>query len=135
MPIDLSARIAFLKKIHLFFGLKDEDFNLLAEELDETSVPKNGVIFEQDSKPDGFYLIYNGTVRITRKVERKEIQLALLVKNDYFGEMALVAKRRRSATATAVNDTTLFVLSRADFDKLYKDAPNIKSNLGHAVTF
>ena len=133
MPIDLSARIAFLKKIHLFFGLKDEDFNLLAEELDEMSVPKNGVIFEQDSKPDGFYLIYNGTVRITRKVERKEIQLALLVKNDYFGEMALVAKRRRSATATAVNDTTLFVLSRADFDKLYKDAPNIKSNLEVAV--
>jgi hypothetical protein len=87
------------------------------------------MIFEQDSKPDGFYLIYGGSVRIARTVERKETQLALLVKNDYFGEMALVANRRRSATATALADTTLLMLPRSDFDKLYKRAPHIKTNL------
>lgn len=131
--IDIPARIAFLKKIHLFYGLNDEDFAALAEELDEVSVPKGAVIFEQDSKPDGFYLIYGGNVRIARAVERKEIQLALLVRNDYFGEMALVANRRRSATATAVADSTLLMLPRSDFDKLYKRAPYIKTNLEIAV--
>ena len=54
MPIDIPARIAFLKKIHLFYGLEDEDFAVLAEGLDEVSVPKGAVIFEQESKPDGF---------------------------------------------------------------------------------
>jgi hypothetical protein len=131
--IDIPAKIAFLKKIHLFYGLNDEDFAALAEELDEVSVPKGAVIFEQDSKPDGFYLIYGGNVRIARAVERKEIQLALLVRNDYFGEMALVANRRRSATATALADSTLLMLPRADFDKLYKRAPHIKTNLEIAV--
>ena len=127
--IDIPARIAFLKKIHLFYGLNDEDFAALAEELDEVPIPKGAMIFEQDSKPDGFYLIYGGSVRIARAVERKETQLALLVKNDYFGEMALVANRRRSATATALADTTLLMLPRTDFDKLYKRAPHIKTNL------
>jgi len=127
--IDIPARIAFLKKIHLFYGLNDEDFAALAEELDEVPIPKGALIFEQDSKPDGFYLIYGGSVRIARAVERKETQLALLVKNDYFGEMALVANRRRSATATALTDTTLLMLPRSDFDKLYKRAPHIKTNL------
>ena len=133
MPIEIPARIAFLKKIHLFYGLEDEDFALLAEELDEVAVPKGAVIFEQDSKPDGFYLIYEGNVRITRVQERKEIQLALLVKNDYFGEMALVANRRRSATARATSDSTLLMLPRSDFDKLYKRAPHINTNLEIAV--
>jgi hypothetical protein len=133
VPIDTPARIAFLKKIHLFHGLEDADFAVLAEELDELAVAKGGVVFAQDSKADGFYLIYNGSVKIVRKHEKKEAQLALLVKNDYFGEMALVANRRRSATVTALTDTTLLVLSRADFDKLYKRAPHIKSNLEIAV--
>ena len=133
MAIDIPARIAFLKKIHLFYGLEDEDFTVLAEELDEMSVPKSAVIFEQESKPDGFYLIYDGKVRITRVQDRKERQLALLVKNDYFGEMALVANRRRSATATALADSTLLILSRKDFDNLYKRAPHIKTNLEIAV--
>jgi len=78
-------------------------------------------------------LIYNGNVRITRKQDKKEIQLALLVKNDYFGEMALVANRRRSATVVALADTTLLVLSRANFEKLYQRSSHIKNNLSIAI--
>ena len=133
MPIETAARIAFLQKIHLFHGLDDAEFEAVANELDELPVPKGGLVFEQDGKADSFYLIYGGSVRITRKQEKKEIQLALLVKNDYFGEMALVANRRRSATVTALADSTLLVLSRADFEKLYKRAPQIKNNLEIAV--
>ena len=133
MTIETSARIAFLRKIHLFHGLDDGEFATLADVLNEQAVPQGAVIFAQDSKAEGFYLIYAGSVRITRKQEKKEIQLALLIKNDYFGEMALVANRRRSATVTALTDTTLLVLSRADFEKLYKRAPHIRVDLEIAV--
>lgn len=133
MTIDTPARVAFLKKIHLFYGLKEDEFTVLADELVEIQIAKGGVIFAQESKPDGFYLIYNGTVRIIRRHDRREVQLALLVKNDYFGEMALVANRRRSATATASSDATLLMLPRAAFEKLYKRAPHISSNLEIAV--
>ncbi len=133
MAIEIPARIAFLKKIHLFHGLEEAEFAMLADELHERTFAKGGVVFAQDSKADGFYLIYGGSVRIIRKQDKKEIQLALLVKNDYFGEMALVANRKRSATVTALTDTTLLELSRADFEKLYKVAPHIKNNLLIAV--
>ncbi|MEP7136949.1 MAG: cyclic nucleotide-binding domain-containing protein [Chloroflexota bacterium] len=133
MAIETSARIAFLKKIHLFHGLDDAEFVMLAEELHERTFAKGDVVFTQDGKADGFYLIYGGSVRIIRKQDKKETQLALLVKNDYFGEMALVANRKRSATVTALTDTTLLELSRADFDNLYKIAPHIKNNLSIAV--
>lgn len=133
MAIDLPAKIAFLKKIHLFHGLEEDELAAIAEELDEVAVPKDGVVFKQDTKADSFYLIYAGSVRIVRRQNKKEIQLARLVKEDYFGEMALVEKRRRSATVTALADTVLLVLSRQDFEKLYKQKPHLRSNLSIAI--
>jgi Cyclic nucleotide-binding domain len=133
VPIELPARIAFLKKIHLFHGLEEDELAAIAEELDEVSVPKDGVVFQQESKADSFYLIYGGSVRIVRRQRGKEFQLARLVREDYFGEMALIAKRRRSATVTALTDTSLLVLSRNDFENLYKQKPQLKLNLEVAI--
>ena len=133
MAIEIPARVAFLKKIHLFHGLEDDALEVIANELVEMQVPKGGVVFPQGVKADSFYLIYGGSVRIVRKQNNKEFQLAVLVKNDYFGEMALVEKRLRSGTVTALADTSLLVLSRKDFDKLYKSNPQLKVNLEIAI--
>ncbi|MCI0550685.1 MAG: cyclic nucleotide-binding domain-containing protein [Anaerolineae bacterium] len=133
MAIETSARIAFLKKIHLFYGLEEDDYERIANELEEIQIPKGGVVFEQGAKADSFYLIYGGSVRIVRKQNNKEFQLAILVKNDYFGEMALVEHRLRSGTVTALTDTLLLVLSRKDFEDLYKSDPQLKINLEIAI--
>ena len=133
MPIELPARIVFLKKIHLFHGLEEDELAAIASELDEVSFPNGAVIFEQGGKADSFYLIYGGTVRIARKHNKKEFQLARLVREDYFGEMALLARRGRSATATAEADTSLLVLSRADFEKIFKQNPDLKLNMQVAI--
>lgn len=133
MAIEIPARVDFLKKIHLFYGLEDDDYERIASELDEMQVAKGGVVFEQGVKADSFYLIYGGSVRIIRKQNNKEFQLAILVKNDYFGEMALVEHRPRSGTVTALTDTSLLVLSRKDFEKLYKSDPQLKINLEIAI--
>jgi len=133
VPIEIPEKVAFLKKIHLFHGLEDNELTLIAQEMEEASYPAGSVIFEQGKKAENFYLIYEGSVRIIRKQEGKEIQLARLVKNDYFGEMGVIAKRRRSATATAVTDTALLVLSREDFEKLYKSTPQLRLNFELAI--
>lgn len=133
MPIDLPAKIAFLKKIHLFHGLGEDELAAIAVELEEVQYPEGAVIFPQGGKADSFYLIYGGSVRIVRTQNKKEYQLAQLVKEDYFGEMALIANRPRSATATALADTSLLVLSRADFEKLFKKHPQAGLNMAVAI--
>jgi len=133
VPIETSARIAFLKKIHLFHGLEDDEVAAIAQELEEVQYPKDAVIFQQDGKADSFYLIYGGSVRIVRTQNKKEFQLAILVREDYFGEMALIARRPRSATVKALADTSLLVLSRADFEKLFKKNPQLGLNMAVAI--
>lgn len=131
--IEIPARIAFLKRIHLFYGLDDAELAALAEQLDEVPKEAGSVIFEQDTKADTFYLIYSGSVKIVRKKEGKERTLATLVKDDYFGEMALVEKRKRSATGIALTDSLLLVLSRDHFDKLLKSSPHLHANFDVAI--
>jgi hypothetical protein len=133
MSIELSERIAFLKKIHLFYGLEDDALKDVAEELEEVPYSKDSVVVKQDAPADTFYIIYKGSVRIVRRQDGGEIQLARLVKYDYFGELALVSNRPRSATVTALEETTLLVLSRDDFKKLFREHPDLKNNLEVAV--
>ena len=133
MAIEIPARIAFLKRIHLFHGLEEAELEAIANELDEVPIAKSAVIFQQGAKADSFYLIYGGSVRIVRMINKKEHQLARLVREDYFGEMALIANRPRSATAIALADTSLLVLSRADFDKLFKKNPHLGLNMAVAI--
>ncbi len=53
--IDTFARIAFLKKIHLFHGLGDEDLAVVADQLEEIPYTAGKVIYEQNKKADNFY--------------------------------------------------------------------------------
>jgi hypothetical protein len=131
--VDTPARAAFLKKIHLFYGLDDDELEIIADEMNEVIVSDGEVVFEQESVSESFYLIYRGSVRILRKHRDKEFQLAVLVANDYFGEMGLIARRKRSGTVTATSDTTLLVLPRENFERLFKKTPQLRLNMDVAV--
>jgi CRP-like cAMP-binding protein len=131
--VEISARVAFLKKIHLFYGLEDDELTTIAEEMEEVSFAKGDTVFSQDSKSESFYLIHQGSVRIVRKQKQKEIQLAVLVRNDYFGEMGLIARRRRSGTVVATTDTSLLVLTHRDFERLFRKSPTLRLNMDVAV--
>jgi hypothetical protein len=127
--IKTEARVNLLKKIHLFHDLTDQEIQVVAEHCVEASFRQGELIFEQGGKAESFFIIFNGRVRIVRKYDGKEEQLALLVGSDYFGEMALISNRARSATVTALEPTTVLALSRQDFDELLRKNPKLKPNL------
>lgn len=131
--VDTAQRIAFLKKVHLFRSLDDEQLTRVAEELTEHHFGAGEVVFRQGTQADSFFLIYRGKVRVTRRDGRAESQLAVLVENDYFGEEALLTHRPRSASVNAQEESLLLALSRADFYALLKEAPALRPNLEVAL--
>lgn len=133
MAIEFSARIAFLNRIHLFHDLAEGELAAIAEKLVEQPFAAGAAIFQQGKLPENFYLIYAGEVRITRLQDRKETQIALLVKDDYFGEMGLIQNRPHSGTAVALTDSLLLVLSREDFRAFYKGIPQLRLNFDLSI--
>lgn len=125
--------MAFLNRIHLFNLMKDEELAGIAERLEERTYAPDTVIFRRGDEPEGFYMIYSGRVKVTRPGKSGQDFLASLSKGDYFGEEALLARRRRSATVTAVDESKLFFLSRENFEYLLEIYPQLKPNFQVAI--
>ena len=69
-------------------------------------------IFDQDEPGDCAYMIDSGYVEVSRDDDRTKTVLAVLGPGEIFGEMSLLDGQPRSATATAVHETTVLVISR-----------------------
>jgi hypothetical protein len=124
--IPTEGRVAFLRRIHLFHDISDVDLASIAAKLKEEVVEQGKAVFTQGGEADRFYIIYQGKVAITQKRAREERVLASMVGGDYFGEEALFTNRRRSATISAAEKSSLFSLSRLDFNEIIKRYPRLK---------
>jgi len=78
---------------------------------------------------DTFYLIRSGEVQVSvqDRKSRRQVMLGCMRAGDFFGEVALLTGRPRTATVCAKGTVELMELSRADFEKIVKDYPRIRS--------
>ena len=74
------------------------------------------VIFKEGTHGDWFYIIEEGAVEISRLVNGTKIPVATLKEGEILGEVAYIAKIERSATATAIGNTTIGIIDRNNFD-------------------
>ncbi|MGH2353108.1 MAG: Crp/Fnr family transcriptional regulator [Chloroflexota bacterium] len=73
-------------------------------------------IVSQGQSGIALFMVTRGQVRVTqRAASGEERELRLIGPGGAFGEMALLANRRRSATITAVEPTECLALHRLDF--------------------
>ena len=81
-------------------------------------------IYENGARSDGFYTIASGSVEITGiDPETGEETSRVLIAGDHFGERLLIGATRRIATAVAIEDTKVLVLTRDEFLKLAEGIP------------
>jgi CRP/FNR family transcriptional regulator, cyclic AMP receptor protein len=87
------------------------------------------IIFREDDQGDHMYIIQTGRVRISKNVGGREHELAILEKGDFFGEMAIVSRIARTATATAVESTQLLAFDRQGFMGMIEKNAKIALNI------
>ncbi len=98
----------------LFKGLFSEEIKKIFEQGLVVHFAKDEIVFHEGSIGTHVYLILHGGIGIYQ--EGKEI--AQLSEGEIFGEMALLTKQPRSATAKAMVNSSLFVFSETTFEKL-----------------
>lgn len=77
-------------------------------------------VFKEGDKEKEMYVVRSGKVKIFRTRQGREVKLATLQPDDFFGEMALFGDHLRSASAQAVSDTELQVLDKDTFMSFVK---------------
>ncbi len=102
--------------------------NLLFEKYGQT-IENGKVIFREGDLGDRMYIIQSGIVRITKNIDGREYTLAELTKGEFLGEMAIVSRIRRTATATAVGSVQLLAFDRAGFQGMIEKNAKIAMNV------
>src|SRR5262245_37773604 len=90
-----------------------------------THFHKGQVLFKAGDAGEDMYIIQSGRVAIKKKVRDGEATLAILEKGDFFGEMALLERMPRSASAEIVEEGDLIVISSEIFGDMIKANPEI----------
>ncbi|WP_455383548.1 Crp/Fnr family transcriptional regulator [Salinispira pacifica] len=102
--------------------------NILFEKYGQT-IENGRVIFRENEEGKQMFIIQDGIVRISKTIDGKEHVLAELTKGDFFGEMAIVTRVRRTATATAVGNVQLLSFDRAGFQGMIEKNSRIGLNI------
>ena len=83
---------------------------------------KGTILFhEGDTQSKEMYVIHRGKVKISKKVGDQETILAYLGQGEFFGEMATLNNKPRSATAEVVEGGTLLVIDPKTFETMIKN--------------
>lgn len=112
---------ARLREIPLFAGLGKKDIEELGRIADELDVKAGKVLARQGDLGHEFFVLEAGLATVEKDGER----IAELGPGSFFGEIALIAEDRRTATVTAAEDSTVIVMSGPDFRNLKRTMPQV----------
>ena len=115
-----------LKQVPLFDQLTQRQLKRLAGRFKEGKFPPGTTVVRQGKMSGvGFFVVAAGEAVVS--VDGKEV--ARLGAGDYFGELALIAERERTATVTAVTALDCLEIPIWDFRESSKNDPDVSWKL------
>lgn len=116
-----------LSAIEIFSGLTPSEKAALAARLTTLSLRRGEVLVHQGDATDALYIVVSG--RFAVSLDGRRGTLTEIGPDQPIGEIAFLTGSRRTATVTAMRDSLVLRLSRAEFDALTKDYPTIWGSL------
>jgi CRP/FNR family transcriptional regulator, cyclic AMP receptor protein len=93
------------------------------------------VIFEENDEGAEMFIIIQGLVEIRKSTGQSSSKiLTTLQKGDMFGEMAIIEKQPRSATAVAVQPTRVLVLNEKLYESMLDSNPDFARKMNRVLS-
>jgi len=125
-----------LKQIAVLRVMDEDALARLAAALEEMEFADGHAIFVEGDPGDSMYFIVKGRVRIEKRAQGASAlnkTLTVLDSGDYFGEMALLDQKPRSASAVASGSAKVLRLSKAAFDEMQRTSSAVGMNVLFAM--
>lgn len=125
----MDEKLTLLSKVPLLAGLDRKDLEQVGRLADEVNLPAGRVAAREGTAGEEFFVIIDGVVRI----DQQGAHLRDLGPGDFFGELAMLGKVPRTATATCATPCRLLVVGHREFNTLLSTYPSIQGAVLHAV--
>ena len=119
-----------LKRIQIFDGLSNRELRNFARISYQRIYAENETIVIEGQDSAGMYVILDGTVKVTRKVEDgTTITLKTLEDGTFFGDVGLLDNAPRTATVTAIRSSRIIGFFRPELLTLIESDPKLASKV------
>jgi voltage-gated potassium channel len=119
-----------IARVPLFAELDATEISDVMELLRAQVMQAGDVIVRAGDPAHSMYFIAQGEVEIVIKGKKEPLRLGV---GQFFGEVAVLRRARRSATATALTRTNLLVLNAQDLHALMQRDPRIAKRINDVV--
>jgi signal transduction histidine kinase len=126
MRSGLGAKVFdHLSENRLFEGIEPDLLKQIRKQVDVLEFKSGEVVFHEGDPGDSLYLVGEGSVKISKEDRGGREQILDYIKpGNFFGEMALLEGKPRSAMATAAEPTLLGAVKEETFQHLLELAPS-----------
>ncbi len=104
----------YAKRIKIFSGLTAEDVAFVVRQGRVFQFQQGQTVFHEGTLGSNLFIVLSGQIGISNRGK----MIGRCHPGDAFGEMAVLNRRPRCATATALSDVTLLTLSEQDINNV-----------------
>ncbi|MBA3299410.1 MAG: Crp/Fnr family transcriptional regulator [Thermoleophilaceae bacterium] len=123
-----------LANIEPFSGLEPRELEQVAQVAVPRSFDRGEVIFREGDAGDSCYVVRTGSVSLRREhIDGRTLALSELRPGSMFGELTIFGCQTRSATAEALEATSLVAILSADFQRVIRSSPDIALKMLEAL--
>jgi CRP/FNR family transcriptional regulator, cyclic AMP receptor protein len=131
----MPCNAEMLADVELFEHVNEEDRARLAEFIDFIQLAAGETLFKTGEPGESLYVVKSGEIELYIKdTAGQKILLAIASAGEVFGELALLDRGPRTATALALDDTELLELDRDDLLLLFQKSPSAALRLLAAMS-
>jgi CRP-like cAMP-binding protein len=117
-----DAKTDLLKRVPLFAQCSKKELAQLALVVDEVDVDEGAVLTREGDRGREFFVLVEGGAEVRRKGRK----VNTMSSGDFFGEIALVSERPRTATVTTTSPAQLVVITDRAFREVMRKQPSIQ---------
>jgi CRP-like cAMP-binding protein len=129
MRLRKDAKIELLKRVPLFSQCSKQELASVAAVADETDLGEGKELTTQGRPGREFIVLVEGEAEVRRNGRK----VAALGDGDFFGEIALVTNRPRTATVVAKTPVRVLVITDRAFRSLLEHSPGIQGKVLKAL--
>jgi serine/threonine protein kinase len=126
--------VEFFMQTPLFDAISDEAKCPLLNCMTPSRFQKGERFIRQGDEGDIFYIVQEGSCVAHVEKDGKEHPISRLRAGDIIGEIALLTGEPRTAHVDAETDVKLWGISRAQFDPMCKESPDVRNFLSELVS-
>lgn len=128
-PVEAGMPEPTRSVIPLFSDLNQDEFNDFTKRMVIHNVPAGNSIIREGEAGSSVFVITRGSVRVYTAMGGRQVDLATLQSSDFFGEIAFLTGKPRTATVESAEDTDLLEVPEEELLDLISKRPRVKEVL------